>query len=110
MLGFRHGDERSPIPAADPLGRIHGHSLLAVRRLVSVTFPNFLPSSAWRPESWRAGVLASAVFDLILLMFLLGVPFCIYFFRLRTGHTSVRDLLIDCTAAGSLYLTALLLL
>jgi hypothetical protein len=87
-----------------------GVALLVVRRLVSVAFPNFLPSSAWRPESWWAGLLASAVFELILLMFLLGIPFCIYFFRLRSGNTSVRDLLIDCTAAGSLYLTALLLL
>jgi hypothetical protein len=87
-----------------------GIALLVVRRSVYVTFPNFLPSRAWRPESWWAGVLANAVFELILLMFLLGVPFCIYFFRLRTGHTSVRDLLIDCAAAVSLYLTALLLL
>lgn len=54
--------------------------------------------------------MVSAVFELILLVFLLGVPFCIYFFRLRSGDTSVRDLLIDCAAAVSLYLTALLLL
>ena len=64
----------------------------------------------WRPESWWAGVLTNAVFELVLLMFLLGVPFCIYFFRLRTGRTSVRDLLIDCAAAVTLYLTALFLL
>jgi hypothetical protein len=74
--------------------------------LVSVTFPNFLPSNAWRPESWWAGLLASAVFELALLMFLLGVPLCIYFFRPRAGHESVRDLLIDCASAASLYLTA----
>ncbi len=72
------------------------------------TFPNFLPSSAWRPESWWAAVLITAVFELILLMFLLGVPFGIYFFRLR--YISARDLLIDCAAAASLYLTALFLL
>ena len=41
-------------------------------------------------------------------MFLLGVPFCIYFFRLR--YTSARDLLIDCAAGVSLYLIALFLL
>lgn len=76
--------------------------------MLYVTFPNFLPSSAWPPESWWAGVLANAVFELILLLFLLGVPFCIYFFRLR--YTRARDLLIDCAAAGSLYLTALFLL
>ena len=87
-----------------------GIALLVVRRLVYVTFPNFLPSSAWRPEAWWAGVLANAAFELILLMFLLGVPFCIYFFSLRTGQTSARDLLIDCAAAGTLYLTALFLL
>lgn len=87
-----------------------GIALLVVRRLVYVIFPNFLPSSAWRPESWWAGLLANAVFELILLMFLLGVPFCIYFFRLRNGHTSARDLSIDCAAAVSLYLTALFLL
>jgi hypothetical protein len=85
-----------------------GIALLAVRRLLYVTFPNFLPSSRWRPESWWAGVLANGVFELILLMFLLGVPVCIYFFRLR--YTRARDLLIDCAAAGSLYLTALLFL
>lgn len=85
-----------------------GIAVMGVRRLVSVTFPNFLPSSAWRPESWRAGVLISAVFELILLMALVGVPFCIYFFRLR--YTSARDLLMDCAAAGSLYLTAVFLL
>jgi hypothetical protein len=85
-----------------------GIALLVVRRLVYVTFPNFLPSSRWPPESWWAGVLSNAVFELLLLMFLLGVPFCIYFFRLR--YTSARELLIDCAAAGGLYLTALLLL
>ena len=85
-----------------------GIALLVVRRLVYVTFPNFLPSSAWPPESWWAGVLANAVFELILLTFLLGVPFCIYFFRLR--YASSRDLLIDCAAAVTLYLTALLML
>jgi hypothetical protein len=85
-----------------------GIALLVVRRLVYVIFPGFLPSSAWRPESWWAGVLANAVFELILLMFLLGVPFCIYFFRLR--YTKSRDLLIDSAAAVCLYLTTLLLL
>jgi len=83
-------------------------ALMVVRKLVYVTFPNVLPSSAWRPESWRAGVLITAVFELILLIVLLGVPFCIYFFRRR--YTSARDLLIDCAAAGSLYLTAVFLL
>jgi hypothetical protein len=85
-----------------------GIALLVVRRLLYWTFPNFLPSSAWRPESWWAGLLINAVFELILLMFLLGVPFGIYFFRLR--YTSTRDLLIDCAGAVSLYLTALFLL
>ncbi len=87
-----------------------GIALLVVRRLVYVMFPNFLPSSRWPPESWWAGVLANAVFELILLTLLLGVPFGIYFLRLRRGHTSARDLLIDCGAAVGLYLTALLLL
>ena len=85
-----------------------GVALLVVRRLLYTTFPNFLPSSAWRPESWWAGVLINAVFELILLMFLLVVPFGIYYFRLR--YPSARDLLIDCAAAVSLYLTALFLL
>jgi hypothetical protein len=85
-----------------------GIALMVVRRLVYVTFPNFLPSSAWRPEQWWAGVLITAVFELILLIVLLGVPFCIYFFGRR--YTGARDLLADCAAAGSLYLTALFLL
>ena len=87
-----------------------GIALLVVRRLVYVLFPNFLPSSAWRPESWLAGALANAVFELVLLALLVGVPCGIYFLRLRTGNTSVRDLLIDCAAAVGLYLSALLLL
>ena len=87
-----------------------GIALLVVRRLVYVTFPNFLPSSAWPRESWLAGTLATAVFELIVFMLLLGVPFCIYRFRLRTGHTSARDLFIDCAAAVCLYLAALVLL
>jgi hypothetical protein len=87
-----------------------GIALLVARRLVYATFPNFLPSSAWPQSSWLAGVLINAAFELILLMFLIGVPFCIYFFKLRTGHTSARDLLIDCAAAVSLYLSALFLL
>jgi hypothetical protein len=87
-----------------------GIALLVVRRLLYLTFPNLLPSSAWRPESWGTGLLISALFELILLIVLLGVPFCICLFRLRTGHTTARDLLIDCAAAASLYLTALLLL
>jgi hypothetical protein len=97
----------------DPLIRwsaFAGIALLVVRRLLYLTFPNFLPSSAWRPESWGTGLLISAVFELILLVVLLGVPFGIYFFRLRSGHTTARDLFIDCAAAASLYLTALLLL
>jgi hypothetical protein len=84
--------------------------LLVARRLVYATFPKFLPSSAWPQSSWLAGVLINAAFELILLMFLLGVPFCIYFFKLRTGHTNARDLLIDCAATVSLYLAALFLL
>jgi hypothetical protein len=87
-----------------------GIALLALRRLVYATFPTFRPSSAWRPELWWAGVLAEAVFTLVVLLFLLGVPFCMYRFRLRTGHTSARDLLIDCAAVASLCLNALLLL
>jgi hypothetical protein len=77
---------------------------------VYTVFPNLLPSSAWRPESWWAGLLASAVFELILLLILLGVPLGIYFFKLRTGRTNVRDLLLDCAAAAGLYLTAMVLL
>ena len=87
-----------------------GIALLVVRRLVYVLFPNFLPSSAWRPESWLAGALANAVFELILLAFLVGVPCGIYVLRLRTANTNARDLLIDCAAVVGLYLSALLLL
>ena len=87
-----------------------GIALLVVRRLIYVIFPNFLPSSRWRPESWVAAALANGLFELILLAFLLGVPLGIYFLRLRNGNTNARDLLIDCGAAVSLYLTALLLL
>jgi hypothetical protein len=87
-----------------------GIALLVLRRLVYVTFPDFRPTSAWRPENWWAGLLETAVFELILLVLLLGIPVCIYFFRLRKGHTTARDLLIDCAATVSLYLTALFLL
>ena len=85
-----------------------GIALLVVRRLLYVIFPGFLPSAAWRRESWLAGLLATAAFELILLVILLGVPFCIYFFRLR--YKKSRDLLIDSGAAVCLYLATLLLL
>jgi two-component system nitrogen regulation response regulator NtrX len=39
----------------------------------------------------ETGLLISAVLELILLVVLLGLPFGIYFFRVRTGHTSARD-------------------
>jgi hypothetical protein len=97
--------------ALHPLARwaaFTGIALMVVRRLVYVIFPSFLPSRAWLPEHWWAGLLISVVFELILLLVLLGVPFSIYFFRLR--YTSARDLVIDCAAAGTLYLTALFLL
>ena len=87
-----------------------GIALLATRRFGYAKFPNFLPSSAWRPESWWTGVLINAAFELLLLLLLLGVPICIYRFRLRGGNTTARDLLIDCAAAVALYLAALLLL
>jgi hypothetical protein len=83
-----------------------GIALLVVRRLVYAIFPNFLPSSAWRPENWWAGALADASFELLVLVFLVGIPFCIY----RTRHRSARDVLIDCAATAGLYLSALLLL
>jgi hypothetical protein len=87
-----------------------GIALLALRKFVHLAFPNFLPSSAWPRESWRTGLLADAAFELCLLILLLAVPFSIYYFRLRKGHTTARDLLIDCAAAAALYLTTLLLL
>ena len=87
-----------------------GIALLALRKLVSLTFPNAIPSSAWRPESWTTGLLITAAFEFVLLTLLLAVPVCIYFFRLRARHANGRDLLIDCAAGVTLYLTALFLL
>jgi hypothetical protein len=85
-----------------------GIALLLMRRLISISFPQLLPSSAWRPESWWAGLLIDGTFDLIVVAFLLGIPFSIYVFRLR--YTNSRNLLIDCAAAVTLYFAALLLL
>ena len=87
-----------------------GIALLVVRRSVYVAFPNALPSSAWPPTLWLTGTLATAAFELIVLLLLLGVPFCFYYFRQRNGHTSARDVWIDCAAAAGLYLAAFLLL
>jgi hypothetical protein len=87
-----------------------GIAMIVVRRLVYRAFPDFLPSSAWRPELWGAGLLLSVAFELLLLTLLIGVPAGIYYFKLRTGAANARDLAIDCAAAGSLYLAALFLL
>ena len=106
-------DAGYPPRAIHPLIRwaaFTGIALLIVRRLIHWTFPNALPSSAWRPKLWGVGLLADAVFDLVLLVLLLGVPFCIYYFRHCTGQRTARDLLIDCGAAAGLYITTLLLL
>jgi hypothetical protein len=87
-----------------------GIILLVVRRFVYLAFPNLLPSRAWQPEWWRVGLLIDGIIELFLIILLLGVPVCIYFFRLRTGQTSVRDMLIDCASGVGLYLAALLLM
>ena len=87
-----------------------GIALLVLRRLLSAAFPGLLPSSAWRPGSWGAGLLLSAAFELLLLLLLLVVPVCIYFLRPRSANTLARDLWINCSAAVGLYLTALFLL
>jgi hypothetical protein len=83
-----------------------GIAMLAVRRLARAAFPNLLPSNAWPAESWWIGGLIDAAFDLVRVLLLLAVPFCIY----RSRHTSAHDLLIDFAAAASLYLAAVLLL
>ncbi len=85
-----------------------GIALLVARKLLYASFPNLRPTSAWPHDLWWAGLLMEAVFDLILLAFLLGVPF--FIFRLRNARTTARDLLIDCAAAASLYATTLFLL
>lgn len=85
-----------------------GIALLGARRLLYAIFPDLLPSSAWGPEHWGAGLLINALFELVLLVFLLGVPYGIYRFRLRGGQTNARDLLTDCAAAVGLYVSALL--
>ena len=81
-----------------------------VRRLLYVTFPTLLPSSAWPHESWLAGALTTAFFELMMFALLLAVPFGLYSSRLPTGHTTARDLWIDCATVVSLYLAALFLL
>ena len=87
-----------------------GIALLVLRRLVRAAYPEAIPSSAWRPELWWAGLLISAVFELIVLVALLGVPVGIYLFKRRSGRPSARDLKLDCAAVVGLYLTALFLL
>ena len=87
-----------------------GIALLVMRRFLYATFPNLLPSSAWRRENWMAGLLASAAFDFIVLLLLTGVPLGIYYFGLRRGNTSARDLFIDCAAATGLFLATVLVL
>jgi hypothetical protein len=86
-----------------------GIVLLVLRRFLYARFPGVLPSRAWRPESWFAGLLLNGIFELILLALLLAVPFCVYRFR-RAGLADGRDFAIDCAAVGALYLSALLLL
>jgi hypothetical protein len=75
-----------------------GIALLAVRRVARAVFPDLLPSHAWRPEFWRAGAMADAVFDLLLLLLLTTVAMRIY----RGRDASPRDLLVDLAAAASL--------
>lgn len=83
-----------------------GVALLVAKRLTRAAFPNLLPSSSWQPEFWWRGLALEAIFVLLLLALLLGVPYCIF----RSRHASARDLLFDLAAAVSLYLSTLLLL
>ena len=75
-----------------------GIFFMVLRSLVYKIFPSFLPSSAWRPETWGEAVWIAAVFELILLTVLIGVPFCMYYFRSR--YTNSRELMLDCAAAA----------
>ena len=86
-----------------------GVALIVLRRFLYLTYPALMPSSAWRPELWLAGTLATAFFELILLFVLLGVPYCLFTAWRRAGQVVARELWIDCGTVVGLYLTALLL-
>jgi hypothetical protein len=100
---------RSQARSLHPLIRrasLTGIALLVATRLTRAVSPNLLPSSSWRPEFCWLGVTIAATFELLLLVLLLGVPYCIF----RSRYASARDLLLDFAAAVSLYLATLLLL
>jgi hypothetical protein len=103
-----------PLDGLIRLASMGGIVLLVARRWVYLFFPKFLPSRAWIPASslsrW-AGAITSGVFAMVMILILLGVPFCFYFYgRLFWRSPNVRHLLIDATFAVGLYVTAWFLL
>ena len=83
-----------------------GVLLLLLKKVVRAALPNLLPSNSWRPEFWWRGFAMEATFELLLLVLLLGLPYCMF----RSRHRSARDLLLDFAAVVSLYGATLLLL
>ena len=110
MLTHAEGYEARNVHPMIRWAAFTGIALLIVRRFVYATFPNVLPSARWPRESWVTGTILTMAFEAFVIALLLGVPYSIYRFRLRRGETNGRDLMIDCGAAGTLYLAALLLL
>jgi hypothetical protein len=87
---------------------------MAVRRLIYLQFPNFLPSNAWNPDSrlsrW-AGIVANAGFELLLQLTLLGAPVALLIaYRTRVPQHSNRALAITASAVLVMYAAAWLLL
>jgi len=84
------------------------------RRFVYHEYPNFLPSKLWEPHSAiarSAGLAADGLTTLILMLALLGLPFCVYFsFRLLARPDTLRPALVDLAFVLVLYAMAYYLL
>lgn len=87
---------------------------MAVRRLIYLRLPNFLPSNAWHPDSrlqrW-AGIVANTGFELLLQLTLLGAPVALLIaYRRRVAQRSNRPLVITASAILVMYGAAWVLL
>ena len=91
-----------------------GVLVLCLRRILYLSYSGLLPSKNWQPNSIFAkwlGITINGLSELVLLLILLGLPFCLYAsFRKRNDGSGKAAIVIDTMFSAVVYGTAYLLL
>ena len=88
--------------------------VLCLRRILFLTNPGLLPSEKWQPNSVTAkwiGIAINSLSELVLLLVLLGLPFCLYAsYRMRHKQSGSKAAVLDALFSAIMYATAYFLL